>query len=68
MNIRFRLFLMLALLATSIGARAESVRTDHIEAELIAENTALKPGEIYIPNNDNAPVPDAKAAPKARMA
>ena len=48
MNIRFRLFLMLALLATSIGARAESVRTDHIEAELIAENTALKPGENWV--------------------
>ena len=48
MNIRLRLLLLLALLACSITARAESARADHVEAELIAENTALKPGENWV--------------------
>lgn len=39
---------MVALLAASFTSRAESVRADHIEAELIAENTALKPGENWV--------------------
>ena len=48
MNICLRTLLMVALLATSVTARAESARADHIEAELIAENTALKPGENWV--------------------
>ncbi|PTU30747.1 protein-disulfide reductase DsbD family protein [Stenotrophobium rhamnosiphilum] len=48
MNIRLRFLLLLALLSASITAHAAPVRADHIEAELIAEHTALKPGENWV--------------------
>jgi thiol:disulfide interchange protein DsbD len=48
MNIRLRFLALAALLLVAATARAESVRADHIEAELIAENTALKPGENWV--------------------
>jgi thiol:disulfide interchange protein len=48
MNIRPRLLALLALLLITGNANAESVRADHIEAELIAENSVLKPGENWL--------------------
>lgn len=48
MNIHLRILLMLGLLAGSVAAHAESTRADHVEAELIAETTSLKPGENWV--------------------
>lgn len=37
---------VLLLAAASLSAQAEAVRTEHVEAELIAENTVLEPGSV----------------------
>jgi thiol:disulfide interchange protein len=43
---KFKLFPALALL--SLGAQAAPVQTPHVEAELIAENTALQAGDNWV--------------------
>jgi len=39
---------MVALLVATFTARAELPHAEHVEAELIAENTALKPGDNWV--------------------
>ena len=48
MTIRFLFLALAAFLLLSPKADANPVRTEHLEAELIAEATALKPGENWV--------------------
>lgn len=48
MNIKPRLLIMLALLAATFTARAEPAHGQHVEAQLIAENVALTPGQNWV--------------------
>ncbi|TXH04565.1 MAG: hypothetical protein E6R07_07835 [Nevskiaceae bacterium] len=48
MKIGYRFALFAGLLFATLGAQAAAVRTEHLDAELIAENTALVPGENWV--------------------
>lgn len=48
MNIKFRLAFLLTLLAVTFTARAQPAHDQHVEAQLIAENLALTPGQNWV--------------------